>query len=206
MMPLISRLRRPRFSRHVHRSGEPRSARWARAASVAALIALAGALAPVSARAQSAGATVVLPGFRGVVRLDTVGTSESVPRAPGEVFAAVRAAFDSLGVEQAVHDSSTGVVGNLELRLTRKMAGRPMAHWVDCGVGHTGPTANLYRVHLAILVWVTPAVSGGTSLKTAVAAGAQALGGPLADPIACQSTGAIEDVVMNVVRTHRASP
>jgi hypothetical protein len=176
------------------------------AASIMLAAALTVALSPSPGRAQSTGATVVLPGFRGVVRLDSVGTSESIPGGPGEVFSAVRAAFDSLGIEQALHDSSGGVVGNLELRLTRKMAGRPMSHWVDCGVGHTGPTANLYRVHLAILVWVTPASEGGSKLKTAVAAGAQALGGPLADPIACQSTGALEDVVLAVVRSHRTSP
>ncbi len=145
---------------------------------------------------------MILPGFRGVVKLDTVGTSESVPQSAGEVFAHVRAAFDSLGIEQQVHDSATGVVGNLELRLTRRMAGKPMSHWVDCGVGHTGPTANLYRVHMALLVTVSAASGGGSSMRTAVAAGAQAFGGPLADPIACQSTGALEDVVSNVVRAH----
>lgn len=160
-------------------------------------------LSSVPVPAQSTPATVILPGFRGVVKLDTVGTTASVPAPAGVVFASVRAAFDSLGIAQQYHDSSAGVVGNLELQLTRRMAGKAMSYWVDCGVGHTGPTANVYRVHLALLVTVSPASAGGTSMRTAVAAGAQAYGGPLGDPIACQSTGRIEDVVQSVVRDHR---
>lgn len=170
-----------------------------------ALVVVAGllALGSASARAQATPATVILPGFRGVVKLDTVGTVESVPGPAGAVFSMVRAAFDSLGIAQQVHDSTAGVVGNLELQLTRRMAGKPMSYWVDCGVGHTGPTANQYRVHLALLVTVAPSSAGGASMRTAVAAGAQAYGGPLGDPIACQSTGRLEDVVHSVVRDHR---
>ncbi|MEP7384670.1 MAG: hypothetical protein ABI910_23570, partial [Gemmatimonadota bacterium] len=168
-------------------------------ANVLALTLLVPAIVP--ATAQGVSATVVLPGFRGVVRMDTVGTTESVPGSVGQVYAAVRRAFDSLGVAQALNDSTRGLVGNLELRLLRRFAGQPMSRWVDCGVGHTGPTANLYRVHLALLATVSPAPGGGANLKTSVAAGAQALGGPLADPIACQSTGAIETRLTELVRT-----
>lgn len=163
------------------------------------LLVLAGA--PM--HAQAARATVILPGYRGVVKLDTVGTTESVAMSSGAVFTAVRAAFDSLGIEQQLRDSAGGTIGNLELQLTRRFAGKPMSYWVDCGVGHTGPTANAYRVHLAMLVFIAGAAGGGSTLRAAVAAGAQAYGGPLADPIACQSTGRLEGVVMSVVRDAR---
>lgn len=153
--------------------------------------------------AQAARATVILPGYRGVVKLDTVGTTETVANSAGEVFTSVRAAFDSLGIEQQVRDSAGGMVGNLELQLTRRFAGKPMSYWVDCGVGHTGPTANAYRVHLAMLVFITGAAGSGSTVRAAVASGAQAFGGPLADPIACQSTGRLEGVVMSVVRDRR---
>lgn len=160
-------------------------------------------LGSASARAQSTPATVILPGFRGVVKLDTVGTAESIPAPAGQIYSSVRAAFDSLGIAQQLHDSAAGVVGNLEMQLTRRMAGKAMSYWVDCGVGHTGPTANVYRVHLALLVTISPSSAGGSTMRTAVAAGAQAYGGALADPIACQSTGRLEDAVQSVVREHR---
>ncbi len=162
----------------------------------------AAALCTLSAQAlaQSPNPTVVLPGFRGVVRMDTVGTPEVVRGAPAAVFAALQLAYDSLGVETAVRDANRGYIGNLGLKLTRRFAGQAMSRWVDCGTGHTGPTANAYRVNMALLANVTPEPGGNTRLRIAVAAGAQAFSGPLGDPIACESTGAIEQRILEIVR------
>lgn len=163
--------------------------------------AILSALTPSRAAAQTLNATVVLPGFRGVVRMDTIGTQPTVVRgATANVFTALRHAFDSLGVEAAVADSASGLIGNLGLKVTKRFAGKQMSTWVDCGIGHTGPTANAYRVNLAILAGVAPAREGGTSVRIAVAAGAQAYSGPLGDPIACESTGAIERRLLDLVR------
>lgn len=169
------------------------------AAAVAAFLAL-----PARATAQSPNPTVVLPGFRGVVRMDTVGTPEVVRAAPATVFAALRLAFDSIGVDPVVHDPTQGYVGNLGLKVTRRLAGQPMSRWVDCGTGHTGPTANAYRVHLAVLASVTAEPDGNSRVRVAVAAGAQAFSGPLGDPIACESTGALEQRIFELVRRHLA--
>ncbi|MCC6930632.1 MAG: hypothetical protein IT359_16710 [Gemmatimonadaceae bacterium] len=158
-------------------------------------------LAPERAGAQSLNATVVLPGFRGVVRMDTVAQGPTAVRgSPAAVFTALRRALDSLGVEASVADSAAGLVGNLGLKVTKRFAGKQMSTWVDCGIGHTGPTANAYRVNMAILAGVAPSTDGGSNVRIAVAAGAQAYSGPLGDPIACESTGAIERRVLELVR------
>ena len=150
---------------------------------------------------QSLNATVVLPGFRGVVRMDTISIVPTAVRgAPGPVFAALRRALDSLGVEAAVADAAAGLIGNLGLKATRRFAGKQMSTWIDCGIGHTGPTANAYRVHLAILAGVAANKDGGSSVRIAIAAGAQSFSGPLGDPIACESTGAIERRLLDLVR------
>lgn len=159
---------------------------------------------PARAPAQSPNPTVVLPGFRGVVRMDTVGTPELVRAAPAAVFAALQLAFDSIGVDPAVHDPMQGLVGNLGLKVTRRLAGQPMSRWVDCGTSHTGPTANAYRVHLAILASVTAGPDGNSRVRVAVAAGAQAFSGPLGDPIACESTGALEQRIVDLTKRHVA--
>lgn len=168
------------------------------------LLAVVGAASPASAQALNA--TVMLPGFRGVVRLDTVGTAVAVNAPPGAVFTALRYALDSLAVEAAVRDSAAGLVGNLGLKLTRRFAGKQMSTWVDCGIGHTGATANAYRIHLAILAGVAAASDGGSRVRVAVAAGAQAFSGPLGDPIACESTGAIENRILELVRQRLGTP
>jgi hypothetical protein len=138
--------------------------------------------------------------------MDTIGTAVRVSGAPGEVFTALQHALDSLGVAATVRDSAAGVVGNLGLKLTRRFANKSMSTWVDCGIGHTGPTANAYRVNMAIMAGVAPAKDGGSNLRVAVAAGAQALSGALGDPIACESTGAIERRMLEIVQTHLRKP
>lgn len=170
----------------------------------AALCSLAWCAAPLEA--QTINATVVLAGFRGVVRMDTIGTAVPVRGSPGAVFTALRNALDSLGVAATVRDSAAGVVGNLELKLTRRFANKAMSTWVDCGIGHTGPTANAYRVNMAIMAGVATAKDGGSNVRIAVAAGAQAFSGPLGDPIACESTGAIERRVLDIVQAHVGKP
>lgn len=167
---------------------------------VASMLTLA-TLAPRRAEAQVLNATVMLPGFRGVVRMDTVALAPTVVRgSPGTVFNALRRALDSLGVEAAVADSASGLVGNLGLKVTKRFAGKQMSTWVDCGVGHTGPTANAYRVNMAILAGVAANKEGGSNVRIALAAGAQAYSGPLGDPIACESTGALERRILEMVR------
>jgi hypothetical protein len=41
-------------------------------------------------------------------------------------------------------------------------------------------------------------------VRIAVAAGAQALSGPLGDPIACESTGALEQRIFEIIRRQLA--
>lgn len=175
------------------------------------VFAIAVSFALVSARAeraeaQSLNATVILPGYRGVVRMDTIGTPVAIGAATGAVFSALRHAMDSLGVAATVRDSAAGLVGNLGLKVVRRFAGKPMATWVDCGIGHTGPTANAYRVNMAILAGVAKGADGSSTVRVAVAAGAQAFSGPLGDPIACESTGAIEQRMLDVVRAEVRVP
>ena len=155
--------------------------------------------------AQTGSPTVILPGFRSVVRMDTVGTPEVLPGTPGAAYAALAAAFDSLGIERPISDAAAGYVGNMGLKVTRRFLGQSLSHWVDCGIGPTGPTANLYRIHLSILAMVRRGTDGATELRPAVAAGAQAYSGPLGDPIACQSTGALERRIIELVRARLRS-
>lgn len=174
---------------------------------VSAIAALIAALIASAERssAQSPSATVVLPGFRGVVRMDTVGTPEVLRGEPAATFAALQLGLDSLGIEPTIREPALGYLGNLGLKVSRRMAGQPMSRWVDCGVGHTGPTANAYRVHLAILVSVAAEGEANSSVRVSVAAGAQSFSGPLGDPIACESTGALEQRILDIARRRLAA-
>lgn len=159
------------------------------------------ALAPhaSSAQQQKVRATVILPGFKSPILMDSVGQVFKMAASRGAVFHALRAAFDSIGVQTTVADSVSGVIGNMELKLTRRFANESMSKWFDCGIGANGPTANSYRVHVAILGMLTGTGDASTDMRVAIGAGAQAFSGPLGDPIACETRGALEERMHTLV-------
>lgn len=142
--------------------------------------------------AQDPRPTVTLPGFRGLIRLDTVGTAVELDAAPGQVMTALQEAFVDIGVQPDI-DAAKGYVGKFDIKTQRRFAKSQMSALIDCGFRDRGPNADFYRVHMAILGIVKPAGTGKSNLRIALAAGAQDNAGPLADPIACGSSGKLEE-------------
>lgn len=145
------------------------------------------------AGAQDSRPSVMLPGFRGMIRLDTVGVATEFDASAERVMSALREAFVELGVQPDV-DLAKGYVGKLDLKATRRFAKERLSSLLDCGVRDKGPNADFYRVHMALAGMVKPGANGKTSLRIAFAAGAQD-SGPLGDPVACGSSGQLEERV-----------
>lgn len=148
-------------------------------------------LAP-AAGAQESRPSVSLPGFRGMIRLDTVGVATEFDATAERVMTALQEAFVDVGVQPDV-DVAKGYVGKFDLKATRRFAKTQLSSLLDCGVRDKGPNADFYRVHMALLGMVKPATNGKTSLRIALAAGAQDYSGALADPVACGSSGKLEE-------------
>lgn len=144
------------------------------------------------AGAQESRPSVLLPGFHGVVRLDTVGVATEFDAPAERVMSALQEAFVDLGVEPDV-DMAKGYVGKFDLKATRRFAKTQLSRLLDCGVRDKGPNADFYRVHMALLGMVKPGANGRTNLRIALAAGAQDHSGALADPVACGSSGKLEE-------------
>lgn len=144
------------------------------------------------AGAQESRPSVTLPGFRGMVRLDTVGIATELDAPVERVMSALQEAFVDIGVQPDV-DPTKGYVGKFDIKTTRRFAKTQLSQLVDCGVRDKGPNADFYRVHMALLGMVKPGTNGKTTLRIALAAGAQDFAGPLADPVACGSSGKLEE-------------
>jgi hypothetical protein len=142
--------------------------------------------------AQESRPSVGLPGFRGLVRLDTVGIAVDYDAPFGRVMSVLQEAFVDIGVQPDV-DSAKGHVGKFDIKTQRRFAQMQLSALLDCGARNKGPNADFYRVHMALLGLVKPGANGKTNVRIAVAAGAQDFAGPLADPIACSSTGRLEE-------------
>ncbi len=151
------------------------------------------------ALAQSPGATVVLPGYRTPVWMDTTLQARSFHAPAKDGFDATAAVLDSLAIPVGPRQPAAGIIGNGQIRTQRRFAGQRMSRWLDCGGGAVGPTADVYQISLALLGMLRPAGSDSTELRVVLAAGAQDFAGPLGDPISCSSSGALEERILGLV-------
>jgi hypothetical protein len=82
-----------------------------------------------------------------------------------EVWAILPAVFEQLGIEATRVDSGEGVIGNPSFR-TRRIEGRRLSEYLDCGRAFGREYADQYSVTLGVLVQVLPTQRGGTVVRT----------------------------------------
>ena len=62
-----------------------------------------------------------------------------------KVWRALVASYADLGIDPAISDSATGRYGNAAFVVPRRVMGRPIAQFFDCGSTLTGPTVDAGR-------------------------------------------------------------
>ncbi len=184
-------------------------------APLAALLALALA-APARAQApatQPAPTTAMqsvplynFPGNTMYARLDTIGTAVTVTGPKAQVFHALRAVYGELQVPVMDADSAAGWLGALHLTRTYALGRMRMSSALDCGSGMSGPVADDARIQMALVTFVAPAGADSSSVRTAVVAQSQSLGGAASDRVLCNTKGYLEDWIVQRVRRQLARP
>ena len=92
---------------------------------------------------QAYRARVRLPTHSQVIALDTLAIRTELTAPAAEVFAVTAAVLElELKIELKTRDSTAGLVGNLELVKMRTL-GDALSRYLICGVGMTGPNAEL---------------------------------------------------------------
>jgi hypothetical protein len=163
-----------------------------RAPLLAGLVLLTTHAAASAIAAQPVRGRVTLPGFRETIILDTLAVSFEVNAPPSRTYAATVAILEGMKVPLEVRDSLGGLVGNLRLTMMRRLAGEPLSRFFNCGNTMTGPSADMYRVHSALLAILDPLPDNKTRLRIAFAAGARDVSGPSTEPVTCGSSGIFE--------------
>ena len=154
----------------------------------------------------SIGRTVIsLPGHAAPILLDTMGLSRDVSGAPWRAFAALVLAYQQLRIPVSVSDSARRYLGNLHFTKMQRLGSSALSQLIDCGVGMTGPRADQYRVHLAVVSRVDSLPDGRSRLRSTVVAGAEDVQGPSKDPVKCGSTGVLESRLGDIVAMHLKS-
>jgi hypothetical protein len=154
------------------------------------LIAAVGCLFLLPA-AGGAQVRISLAAWKEPVLLDTMRQNHHLNAKPEVVYQAVMRAFDDLGLPVGRTDGKAGVIGSERFERQRVLAGAPMARSFDCGEGPAGPNANLFRLEIATVAWVSPDETG-TKLGLASIASGRDVSGVFRNPKECASTGTLE--------------
>jgi hypothetical protein len=107
-----------------------------------------------------------------------------------EVWAMMPEVFERLGIEIDMADPQTASLGNSGFR-TRRIEGRQLSRYLDCGAGLAGPYADTYEVTASLLVQLFAAPEGGTVIRSVLDAYARARD-VRSSAIHCQSRGELE--------------
>ncbi len=175
-----------------------------------ALAAAARAQTPATAPAPTTAMQSVplynFPGNTMYARLDTIGTAVTVAGPKAQAFHALRGVYAELQVPVADADSAAGWLGALHLTRTYSLGRMRMSSALDCGSGMSGPVADDARIQMALVTFVVPAGADSTSVRTAVVAQSQSLGGEQSDRVLCNTKGYLEDWIVQRLRRQLARP
>ena len=129
-----------------------------------------------------------------------VAAADSMPGGPDRALAALRAAYEALGIPPTHTEASTGQVGNLMFTARRQLGGRAMSTYVGCGESMTGKRADSDRIYLSIVSTARAAGSSATLVTTRLDASAVDVGGQSGARQPCASTGVLEARVNKLAR------
>lgn len=128
----------------------------------------------------------------------------TIPMPVEQVWRAMPAVYESLGIPVGRLDAESRVVGNPGIKLRRRLGSVPLTRYLNCGSTQGGPSAETYEVHLSMLTQAQPGAPGSTTVATTVEATARpvTLAG---ESVRCASTGALEARVVEVLTARLAS-
>ena len=130
----------------------------------------------------------------------------TIPVPPARVFDVLKAVYDELGIPSATSDMANRRIGNTNFFKTRKLGNTAISVYLHCGESLTGNIADSYRIYFSIISEVRPDAKGASELETAVTGYARNLEGTSSDPIACGSTGQLEDRIQKGVLQKAGAP
>jgi hypothetical protein len=114
-----------------------------------------------------------------------------------EVWAVVPGVYERLEIPITSADPTARELGNPGY-LARRVEGKRMNSYLDCGTQLGGSIANSYDVTLSVVTRVTAREGGSTSVRTVLDATAKARA-TSGNPVHCQSRGVLEERIGRLV-------
>ncbi|HEX5832112.1 MAG TPA: hypothetical protein VFY16_14110 [Gemmatimonadaceae bacterium] len=133
---------------------------------------------------------------------ETRGVGGTVDAPPDKVWRALTAAYVGLGLETRTYDPASGQIGNINVRLIRRLNGVPLSTYFDCGTGFSGPNADDHRLRVNVISYLRAQGPSRTLVETQVQAFATNVEGTSRHEFACTSKGALEARILEFVTEH----
>ena len=122
----------------------------------------------------------------------------TVPVPPTQAWSVLESVYEELGVPVETRDPRSRLMGN-EGFLARRVEGRPMSRYIDCGSGFSGPLADTYDVTLTLLTQLRDLDGQGTEVTVFLDAFARARA-TSSNSIHCTSKQSLERRVGELIR------
>lgn len=165
------------------------------AAALAGCSSSGGGSAPHTAARPPETTTQVSVQGVGTIGIKTVPYQDSyvgiVSYPMGRVWAAMPAAYDSVGLKLTTLDPASHTVGNSGINIRRVLGKTPLSKFIDCGKTQIDQNADTYDIHISMLTTVASDAAGATKVTTMLSAAAK----PIAfsgDYVRCTSLGRLE--------------
>ena len=169
---------------------------------IVALTACAGTSSSSAPAPAAQTVRVVGSGTGAALRMDASGSSSihTLSASADQVWRALPAVFDSLGVPVATVDASKRIIGNSGFKVRTRLKGVSLSRYIDCGNStQIGANADSYDVHLVMTAEVQPAETAGTAK---VITHFQALAKPVnfsQEYSQCSSKGSLETKFIDIL-------
>lgn len=170
--------------------------------SLAALSACASTGTTTSGPASQSIAVDGMPG-RLTMSPTSSANSTSITGSLEQVWRALPAAFDSVGIPVTQVDPVRHIIGNPGFKLRQRLGKVSLSRYIDCGTTQVGPNADSYDVYVTALIQLQPGSGGTTTVTTTF----EALARPIAfsqDYSRCSSRGSIETRLLAAVKSQLA--
>ena len=125
------------------------------------------------------------------IRGSTSAKEYAVTGTVDQVWRALPAVYDSLGIQLSDVDATQHVLGNSGMKAYKKLANVSLSKYIDCGRAQGFPSADTYQLTMAVRTQAYVNEQGIASVSTLV----EASGRPMAfsgEIVTCSSTGNIE--------------
>lgn len=111
---------------------------------------------------------------------------------PDRVWSELLAVYEEMEIPLTTVDRRAGRMGNGQFMALRRLAGRPMTSYVNCGSNITGAIAATNRIQMSVTSELAPVGGDSTRVQTWITAVAHSIEGASRNAMACNSTGALE--------------